>query len=785
MKKTLLVLILSITYTSLCISQSTIEFLGASASTCPSGSGPLTSNQLVTFYNTASSAFNPTVTATYSISNQQFLAVEGNGTTPGTNFGATISDVANAPIPASNIYDFMNVISGSSNTNYTACPTYSAGTGIDITANRSIQIFNCSDALINASGTQLQAYSARVQYADLTITFNRPVSYPMLHFTGLGGHCTYNTNIAGVTTYYDLGFTTDIDIITPGISWTKASGNAAMAVTSTSITNNNTRYGSPTTPAALHGVMRGAATGTVQVNAVNLTTISLRLFLKGDGGIIVNNSGTAVPANNGNIIRWAFHNGFIPGGSSTQQVGVSGDAFLLGISFLQPVGISGNIFNDPNGSNVNNSTGSANNIPAGLYANLIDSGGKVVASTAINPDGSYNFPAIFAGNYNVNLSTLQGVQGLTTPTSSLPQGWVNTGEYTGTPNTGNDGTVNGYSEVVNVVSANIPNINFGIQRVPETAVNTQILGVNPGGTINTTVNTAWFTNSNISGNLNTQDYDGGSVDFLHFTAFPTNATSIRIGNTTYYPETTSIPTICPSSTCATWPVAGVIISAPGGAPSQAVTIDPLNGAVSVIIPISAIDNQGAKDPTPGSITLTFSTILPVTILSFTPTIKNGQAVLNWVVGIEDNVKSYEVEFSEDGNHFLKVGTVSARAQNNYSFTHADMLTKTSFFRLKILDKDNSARFSEIKKIIPDFSNRLKIYPTPASDIVKLSIGEAYIDKTGQVTIQNTEGKLLASYAFQKLKSTETIDISRLSPGIYMVQVSAEGKYTVIKMLIKR
>ena len=610
MKKNFLLPIVALLISVSVFSQSTIEFLGAAGVGGPAGVGPVTTAQVATFHTVAATAYSPAITATYTITNQQFAGIEGNATSPGTQMGGGITGTANTPVPGSNIYDLMNALSGSVNANYTACNSCVAGTGIDVTANRSIQFNSYADALIDAAGTQLFALNTKVQYADITITFNRPVSNPMLHLTGMGGQVSYTTNIGMpvVSTNYDMGFATELDLLTPGLTWSKISGNAALTVSSTQITNNAVRLGAATTPTALHGVIRSAASGTVVVLGTNITTISFRLFLRGDGGIVVDNAGTVVAANNGNIVRWALHGGFIPGGGGTTVLqSISGDGFLFGLSLQQPVTISGTVFNDPDAGNVNNSSAAAptNLIPTGLNANLIDANGRVVATVAVATNGTYSFPAIFEGNYSVNISSTAGTQGATAPASAAPTGWSLTGEFNGTPNTGTDGTVNGTSAVFTVAAANVTNINFGIDRLPESAINLQAIGGNPGGFNSKVVPAGAFQTNNVGATPNTSDFDGGTVTSMRITAFPSNANSITINGTVY----TNGGTCPPATSCTAWPGAGVTVPYTNGTgPTQAISVDPVEGNVDVIIPFAAIDNAGKEDATPGSVTVPFRTI---------------------------------------------------------------------------------------------------------------------------------------------------------------------------------
>ena len=132
-----------------------------------------------------------------------------------------------------------------------------------------------------------------------------------------------------------------------------------------------------------------------------------------------------------------------------------------------PYSINGNVFNDPDGGNVNNSSGTTNAIPSGIYANLINNAtGLVVASVPVATNGTYTICGAVTGNtYYVSLTKAQSTVGDAAPTPSLPSFWMNTGEYTGAENTGTDGTIDGKSATFTISSANQSNVNFGIKEV--------------------------------------------------------------------------------------------------------------------------------------------------------------------------------------------------------------------------------------------------------------------------------------------------------------------------------
>jgi Secretion system C-terminal sorting domain len=616
----------------------TIGFSGTVASgSAPSGSGPSTTPKVVTLHqgqanaSTPGATFSPTTTVTFSLTNQQFTSIEGNPTIQGIEFGAAGNTSAAASgniVSGLPLYGSLNSYNGSPfgtyTGNFTGCNTCTVGNssttatgdGVRYSTLGSVNAILFADALIQADGKAVPTITdvdaggfpnllGKFYYGDLTLTFNRPVSNPVLHVVDIGGRQNYSTLIGAVTRNYVLGFTTDYKLITPGLTLAKLSGSTHLAVTSDSIYNNSPLLGTPSNGETYAGETRAAASGSIVIQGTNITTVTFRLVLRGDGGSIRNSTGTtgsSATASNGNFVRWGIPGNFNPCGSTPSCTPaainqVAGDYMQFAVGLKTPVNVSGHVWHDINGGNVNSSSATA--IPTGIYANLIDATGKVVASQLVpstgGSAGQFSFDAVGEGDYTVNISVTAGVQGASAPLPSLPAGWLNTGEFNGNANTGNDGIINGTSSSFTVASTNVIDRNFGIQRGPESAVNLQPSQVNPGSNTNVTVPAGAFQASNVGSNPNTQDYDGGTVTNIRLTSFPSNATNITVNGTTY--------------TSSTFPAAGITVPYTNGiGPAQAITVDPIDGFVSVVIPFASIDNAGVEDPTPGSVTLPFTAI---------------------------------------------------------------------------------------------------------------------------------------------------------------------------------
>lgn len=270
--------------------QSALEF-AANASN-PNGKGSTVNNQVITMQENKNNpvgntftTFAPSVTTTFSFSNQQFSLPVGHVSTgTGLSFG-TSNNSSNVAAVAADIYPTLNAIGSPSNNMFTALSTLTSGTGIDVSANRGVEIFTSARALYNEG----KSTSGRHYFGDITLTFSKPVSNPVLHIVGLGGYFTSSGNM--------LGFTSELELSSTGLTLSRLSGSSELSVSNNKILNNSLN------PNSNSGA--GAATGSVLVSGTSITTISFRIYLRGNGG-------------NSNWSSNSMH---------------TGDVWLLGVSF--------------------------------------------------------------------------------------------------------------------------------------------------------------------------------------------------------------------------------------------------------------------------------------------------------------------------------------------------------------------------------------------------------------------------------------------------------------------
>jgi len=177
-------------------------------------------------------------------------------------------------------------------------------------------------------------------------------------------------------------------------------------------------------------------------------------------------------------------------------------------------------------------------------------------------------------------------------------------------------------------------------------------------------------------------------------------------------------------------------------------------------------------------------VLPVDQLSFNGLLQADlSALLNWKTTTEINVAGFDVERSADGNNYKKIDFVKAEGNSTngltYSLTDNEAREQQSlllYYRLKIIDKDGSFKYSNIITIaLPVTKAMITIAPNPVLDGLK---GTIISPITGNVTIRifDNAGRLIVQSTSFVKKGTNsfTQNVNQLSSGLYYIDMQAKG-----------
>ena len=180
-------------------------------------------------------------------------------------------------------------------------------------------------------------------------------------------------------------------------------------------------------------------------------------------------------------------------------------------------------------------------------------------------------------------------------------------------------------------------------------------------------------------------------------------------------------------------------------------------------------------------------ILPITWLSFNAVKIADSVLLNWKTNSEQNCNFYQIERSNDGVTFSKIGTSpaanSSTATSNYNFVDTKPLQGISYYRIKQVDNDGAFRYSKVIAVrflasLPPVS----IYPNPASETVNIVFTNVPANGT-KIEMFTANGQFVKSI-LNNGSAASAIDVSNLSNGLYQIKISDKNMQLSEKIIVQ-
>lgn len=190
------------------------------------------------------------------------------------------------------------------------------------------------------------------------------------------------------------------------------------------------------------------------------------------------------------------------------------------------------------------------------------------------------------------------------------------------------------------------------------------------------------------------------------------------------------------------------------------------------------------------------TPLPAELISFTAKKKNKTDVLaEWVTATEYNVNRYELEVAKgntdyQNNRFVKIAEIrspgNSNSQRQYSYTDIETGKHgVYYYRLKIIDQDNSFVYSAIRPVMFNEQIQLQVYPNPSAGIFNL-VYQLNKEEIMLVKIYDTNGRLIRQVHVTGTgflqKTHIDLQSSVYASGVYHVLVSTGDQQQSIRLV---
>lgn len=172
--------------------------------------------------------------------------------------------------------------------------------------------------------------------------------------------------------------------------------------------------------------------------------------------------------------------------------------------------------------------------------------------------------------------------------------------------------------------------------------------------------------------------------------------------------------------------------------------------------------------------------LPLNLTSFSGSLNEKAVKLNWTSTNEENVRAFAIERSGNGRDFSIIDNVVAKNTNRaaYSFLDNAPLEGTSFYRLRMIDRDGAVKLSAVVAINNRRAVSIRVFPNPTRG--NLNISHPKTGSRAAFRVLSVDGRQVKLVAVEQGALQTNISLSDLLKGDYLLQFENNGEKTITK-----
>ncbi|QRR03068.1 PQQ-dependent sugar dehydrogenase [Dyadobacter sandarakinus] len=176
-------------------------------------------------------------------------------------------------------------------------------------------------------------------------------------------------------------------------------------------------------------------------------------------------------------------------------------------------------------------------------------------------------------------------------------------------------------------------------------------------------------------------------------------------------------------------------------------------------------------------------ILPVRLASFSGERSVEGVKLSWETASEENFQGFDIEFSTDAKTFEKAGNVAGantQSGSRYTFSHNTAAKSDLYYRLKMIDTDQTFSYSRIIPVQAAGNDDLFVLPSLIDNgILNVNAGGSF----RSVELVSTSGQVLIKREIVSSAVPLRISIAGMAPGIYVVRLAGQDSVVQQKVLV--
>jgi hypothetical protein len=199
--------------------------------------------------------------------------------------------------------------------------------------------------------------------------------------------------------------------------------------------------------------------------------------------------------------------------------------------------------------------------------------------------------------------------------------------------------------------------------------------------------------------------------------------------------------------------------------------------------------NGLPAGNPGVSTVTYTSFLtyplvstPLILRSFTGSIKDESAKIDWSTLTEFDLNKFILQKSVNGLNFVDIANITAKNIStgaNYTYTDNSLNNGNNFYRLVSVDNSGKSLYSKIVRLqFGRIDNTLALFPNPTREILKINFMSA-IKGNYVLSIFNDAGQKLLSKDIEHDGIGKILDFhlpANMKKGPYRVYISNQYEF---------
>lgn len=179
-------------------------------------------------------------------------------------------------------------------------------------------------------------------------------------------------------------------------------------------------------------------------------------------------------------------------------------------------------------------------------------------------------------------------------------------------------------------------------------------------------------------------------------------------------------------------------------------------------------------------------VAPLNLVSFSGSNIGGKHNLKWNTANEQNTAHFDVQMSRNTTDFTEVGKVEARNTtdaNAYQFGYSPVAKGDYYYRLKMVDRDGSFKYSQVIRLQSNTGASLSAFPNPSRNGMLLITHEA-AEKGTTLRLVAADGRTATTLAVQEGSTQTSLTVSPYQKGIFRVVLSGKKDVQSVSVVIE-